>query len=429
MNEQALVKNSILEVFSKSGYSNPAQMTQRDFDYIATEIEKKSGILVSGTTIRRLALGDFSRLPQVATLNAIANYFEYSTWQDFKASRLKIDAAITTPTETHSTNGHVAAKPKRSKTMTIWIIAGVLILIAASSLYFFRSKHNTISNAEAAKFSCQRSTANEIPNTVIFNYDVDNVQADSFFIQQSWDKNRRVRIYKNKHTLTDIYYEPGYHIAKLIANDSIIKAIPIHIPTDRWFFYAIDNVRNYIPEYIKTDQFIDSGVLRLSKQQLQESNIDITKDKLYHYTWFPSEMKVKSDNFRLRTRIKMTEVRNNLCPYITIELFCQGYFVLIKTTKTGCANTAKLLLNQEIEGSETDLTALTFDVTQWTDVEIAVTNNIATISINNKQVYSAPNFDNVRLLSGLAFISNGLCEVDKVELVGGNGVVMYKNEF
>ncbi|MEI9809516.1 MAG: hypothetical protein WDO16_17520 [Bacteroidota bacterium] len=41
--------------------------------------------------------------------------------------------------------------------------------------------------------------------------------ADSFFIQQSWDKNRRVKIDKHSHTLTDIYYEPGYHIAKLIA--------------------------------------------------------------------------------------------------------------------------------------------------------------------------------------------------------------------
>src|SRR4029078_4753794 len=90
MNERDLVKEVILEVFNKSGYTDAAQMTQRDFDYISTEIEKKSGIVISGITVKRLALGDFSRLPQVATLNAIANYFDHKTWQDLKASRTAI---------------------------------------------------------------------------------------------------------------------------------------------------------------------------------------------------------------------------------------------------------------------------------------------------------------------------------------------------
>ena len=268
-----------------------------------------------------------------------------------------------------------------------------------------------------------------MPNTVIFNYDIDQVHADSFFIQQSWDKNRRKRIYKNTHTITDIYYEPGYHIAKLIANDSIIKTIDVHIPTDRWFFYAIDNIANYIPEYIKTDKYLNDGILGLSAQQVKENSIDITKDKLFHYTYFPSEMTVKSNNFRLKTRIRMNEVRNSLCPYITIELFCQGYFISMKTTNKGCANKASLLLSREIKGNETDLTALTFDVNQWTDVEIASTNNIVSIYINNKEVFSAPSFDHIKYISGFAFISNGLCEVDNLELTGQNGKIVYKNDF
>jgi len=428
MNERVLVKHSVLEIFGKSGYGSTAQMTQRDFDYIAAEIEKKSGILISGTTIKRLASGDFSKLPQVATLNAIANYFDYNTWQDFKASRLKPDATIKPADEPLSSNGSTAAL-KSSKPKLIYFIAGILILSVIAAFYFFKPKHHSISNVEKASFSCQRTSANEIPNTVIFKYDIDEVKADSFFIQQSWDNNRRKRIYKGKHTLTDIYYEPGYHIAKLIANDSVIKAIDVHIPTDRWFFYAIDNIPNYIPEYIKTDEYDKNGVLGLSIQQLQKNNIDITKDKLYHYTYFPSEMKVKSDNFRLRTRIRMNEVRNSLCPYITVELFCQGRFILMRTTKNGCANRASLLLGQEIKGNESDLTALTFDVNQWTDVEISVTNNIARIMINNKEVFSAASFDGARYISGLAFISNGICEVDNLELTGPDGTAVYKNEF
>ena len=425
MNERDLVKEVILEVFNKSGYADAAKMTQRDFDYISTEIEEKSGIVISGITIKRLALGDFSRLPQVATLNAIANYFDHKTWQDLKASRA---AVIKPEKETHAP---ITRKSGTGvlKNKLVYFSGSLLLVIVILGLFIFKSGRARVANAEKARFSCQRSTRNDMPNTVIFNYDIDQVHADSFFIQQSWDNHRRKRIYKNKHTFTDIYYEPGYHIAKLIANDSIIRTIDVHIPTDRWFFYAIDNIINYIPEYIKTGKDSTNGVLGISAQQVKENNIDITKDKLYHYTWFPSEMMAKSNNFRLKTRIRMNEVRTVLCPTITIELFCQGYFIVMRTTNKGCANKAALLLGQEVKGNDTDLTALTFDVHQWTDVEIASVNNIVSIYINNKPVFSAPSFDRIRFISGLAFISNGLCEVDKVELTGLDGKTVYKSEF
>ena len=125
----------------------------------------------------------------------------------------------------------------------------------------------------------------------------------------------------------------------------------------------------------------------------------------------------------------MNEVRNSLCPYITIELFCQGYFILMKTTNKGCANKASLLLNRDIKGNETDLTALTFDVSQWTDIEIAVINKAVTIKINDKVVYSTHFTTDTKYLTGLGYISNGLVEVDGVELGSLEGKVMYKNNF
>src|SRR5690349_13452817 len=89
MDEQTIVKNSIIEIFKLNGYHDLAAMTQRDFDHIGEQLKQKSGTLISGTTIKRLANAEFSRLPQIATLNAIANYFNYKTWQDYKAQKIK----------------------------------------------------------------------------------------------------------------------------------------------------------------------------------------------------------------------------------------------------------------------------------------------------------------------------------------------------
>lgn len=300
MDEHRLIEAGILEIFRENGFADATAMTQRDFDHISEQLRQKSGILISGTTIRRLAYGEFSRMPQIATLNAIASYFGYKNWQDYKSDKIRneqvdeparelnSEPAKRNPTRLKSTTRHETAPARTSTTFKYLSIP--LALIVIGSLYFFGATKTPVDHAEKATFSFKKNTSNDIPNSVVFSYNIDSVEADSFFIQQSWDANRRVRIHKNKYTLTDIYYEPGYHIAKLIANDSAIREVDVSIPTDRWFFYVIDNVPKYTPEYIKTERFINDGTLSLSVGQLLENKIDVSKDKRYHYVYFPSQI-------------------------------------------------------------------------------------------------------------------------------------------
>jgi len=417
MDEQTIIRESIIEVFNNNGYRDLASMTQRDFDHIGEQLKQKSGILISGTTIKRLAYGEFSRLPQIATLNAIANYFNYKTWQDYKADKIK-NAAGTEP----------AKKVRRPFSLKYLSIPGAMILLAG--IYFFGTSKGVVKNAESATFSFKKNTSNDIPNSVVFSYNIDDVQADSFFIQQSWDINRRVRIYKNKYTLTDIYYEPGYHIAKLIANDSAIRTVDVSIPTDRWFLYAIDNIANYTPEYIKADSFASNGSLGLTVEQLLENNIDVKKDKRYHYVYFPSKMTIPSDNFKFKTRVRMREARSNTCPYIEVELYCQRSLMIMRSTTRGCAHNAMIEFGEQVmKGIDTDLSSISMDVTQWTDIEIIVKDKVATVRLNDKEVFSTRFVTDTKFLAGLGYISNGLCEVDNAELTGLDGEVMYKNEF
>src|SRR5687768_1679029 len=174
-----------------------------------------------------------------------------------------------------------------------------------------------------AQFSARKTTSNDIPNTVVFNYNIDNVNADSFFIQQSWDRNRRVRIYKNNYTLTDIYYEPGYHKAKLIANDQIIKTVDVSIPTDRWFFSAKEKTPKSLPKYIQAGTGIHNGSLQLLPQEILNSQIDMQKENAYSHLYFPSKIEYSSDDFVLKFRIKINPVTNDFCPYYMAEVFCQ----------------------------------------------------------------------------------------------------------
>ena len=77
----------------------------------------------------------------------------------------------------------------------------------------------------------------------------------------------------------------------------------------------------------------------------------------------------------------------------------------------------------------TDLGNISFDVKEWNDVELLVKNKNVTVKINDKVVYETTYETSTKNIAGLAFISNGLCEVERVDLTGNDGVIVYRNEF
>jgi hypothetical protein len=430
MTEQGIVRESLIQVFKKNGYLELNHLTQRDFDHISSEIEVGTGTLISSSTIKRLLNGKFSRLPQVATLDAISKYLGYRSWQEYRSALVHRDGVL--PGEDKKQKPEIIVQKKAStefKRIKIAAIVCLSIGILVIAGFIQLSEKRRFPDFSKASFAARKNTTNEIPNTVVFNYNVDQIKADSFFIQQSWDRNRRVRIFKKNYVLTDIYYEPGYHIAKLIANDSVIRIVEISIPTDRWFLYAKDNPRS-IPEYINAPGSATDGIFSVTEKDVLDSKIDASKEKEYVYAYFPGKLEVSSDNYVLRTKVRVNEIKKNFCPYLMLEVFSQRYSMFFKCTPRGCSSEAMLQFgDQFVSGKESDLAFLGFDVTQWMDVELSVKDRHVKIFINNKEVFSTSYKHTSKLITGLAFISNGLCQVDFIEMKGLDGRIVYENDF
>ena len=254
--------------------------------------------------------------------------------------------------------------------------------------------------------------------------------ADSFFIQQSWDRNRRVRIDKNSHTLTDIYYEPGYHTAKLIANDQIIKTVDVSIPTDRWFFYAKEKLTAGLPRYIHPAKEVSDGALQLARDDLRNSGIDTQKENAYLQVYFPTRIESSSDDFALEFKIKVNPLNNDACPYLMSEIFCQRNFMFFKTTPKGCTSQSALQYGENaLSGRTNDLSALGMDVKAWQNVKLVVKNRKVSISINGIEAFNTTYRQSCGLITGLGFISNGLCAINFVDLKTGSGRNIYTNDF
>lgn len=431
ISEQELVKKSMEELCQKEGFPDPKAMVQRNLEFLAESIESKTGVLISLSTIKRLINGEFARLPQIATLNAIAVSLGYENWQGYKLNKTREPQIITEneydQNKPKLTNG---VPTKRSLYKRYMLVGGFTVLATLGLLAILKFQKPGVGNTAKAKFSAHKTTTNDLPNTVIFNYNIDEVIADSFFIQQSWDRNRRVRIYKNNYTLTDIYYEPGYHNAKLIANDQIIKTIDVSIPTDRWFFYAEDKTRKSQPKYIQAKTGINKGSLQLSLQEILDSQIDIQKENNYVHVYFPGKIENSSDDFIMKFRIKVNPVNNDFCPYFMAEVFCQKNFMFFTTTPKGCASEIITRFGENFRsGKSNDFSALATDPKIWQDVELTVKSKNVVIRINNKEVFSTTYQESAGLITGLGFISNGLVEVDFVEMKTLDGKDIYRNDF
>ncbi len=186
--------------------------------------------------------GLFDMLQIASTLNAFALCLGYQNWQDFK---------------TRKQESHPPPTPPARKIPWKLICSGLAIILIALTLFasHFSSGRN---HADASRHCSnprhcsQRLRPGRQPATISpirssLTTTSSNPDGSDGFCRRSSPETESETgeicyALLTPQTLTDIYYEPGYHNAKLIVNDQIIKTIGISIPTDHWFFYSKESL-------------------------------------------------------------------------------------------------------------------------------------------------------------------------------------------
>jgi hypothetical protein len=191
----ALCKQLIEEKFHFE--NDKGALRQRDLEYLADSIEETSGIKLSLSTLKRLWKKDYDQTPHPSTLEALISVLGYKSWQEFK-----LQQALTSPAS------FPAEKKKNNQPITRWMIFPVVAVLAIIFwLIAFRSGQRVKPNLVVkgpVTFTGNKTVSQGVPNTIIFNYDLRNVEADSFFFQQSWNDKEKVRIDPKGHYYSNI---------------------------------------------------------------------------------------------------------------------------------------------------------------------------------------------------------------------------------
>jgi len=417
-------KSNILTCRSKIeqllNWGDSSQWINQDFENLSDRIFTKTQVRLSVSTLKRIwGKVKYDNSPTMATLNALAQFLDYENWREFQGKNSLIEnEVVTQPLPIEKNKNRVPSKIFRISSIAAIMLVGlalIFLLVKGTS----KQKEAT----SEAKFEL-RKISDDLPNSVVFNYDASAFHSDSVFIQQSWDPNRRERVDPNGKQHTSIYYSPGYFIAKLIVDNKIIKEDAVFIKTKGWKGFI--NNDEPIPVYLSADDIKKKTILSVSNEQMKEK----MGSPLFNNTWVTyANVRefggLTGSAFQLDLKVRNTAtVEESLCRKIVITLLSKGGAIMIPLSTKGCISDIGVLTGERwISGKENDLSAFGCDFADFEKVTCKVADHIFEIYLNDKLVLKEEQKQSVDEIVGLRVSFEGPGEMKEVRLSNSQKVV------
>ncbi|MEL6305724.1 MAG: hypothetical protein AAFQ20_13155 [Bacteroidota bacterium] len=398
--------------------------SQKDFEFLSFFIEEKTGCRLSVSTLKRIWSNDYQRLPHISTLNALSTAAFDKNWQHLKSASIANRNAKKAGSDKKSSVGQKKSYPKIAVGLLL-LIPIVLILIGGETAIQKGQPKKT--EVTEVPFGHTKTLENQLPNTVVFQYDIEAIDANRFFLQQSWDKSRRVEIFKGARERTDIYYIPGYFTAKLIADEEVIKEMPVHITYKNWFIAARQPMSNIVT--FDKDLWLRKDYLGIDTETLGSKGIDVNRNFQLAY-YHVKDFDVDGDNLTYKASFRMDPLENVDCPIMNIHLQGTNGYYWIMIGNKGCGSELSQRVGDKLhDGKTQDLTKLTTNMYQWNEFEIRAVDKNVHIAVNGSEVFSTSYKTPIDGIMEISYFFNGMGQIDNVELKDGQEEIKFSDEF
>ncbi|MGM5471344.1 hypothetical protein ACS386_13785 [Flavobacteriaceae bacterium LMO-SS05] len=395
--ENTLINACLAIIEKKLGWGASTQWHHDVFVELSALIQAETKTLLSTTTLKRVwGKIHYPNAPSISTLNSLSQFAGYTNWRDFKT---KTSAKQPTWIER-----------KIHPNLGIIVPSAAILAVIFISLFSMIRINKDLSTADLAKikFTCHPVTT-DIPNSVVFDFDLNETKSDSIYIQQFWDITKTIKINAQQKQATGIYYYPGYFRAKLLVDGTIIKEHDLFIKSNGWLA-TIDY--QPIPKYIKQLE-----TLRLPSNIIHDiASSEQPLTSTFHYI---DDFKALSgDNFKLQTTIK--NVYNDkwaVCQNATIIIVGTKSAHMIPFAISGCASNMGMMMSDVyLSGKEHDLSALSVDLSKLTALKIEVINKRISVFAENKKLFSSTYHASIGQIVGLRYRFLGAGEVRQIRL-------------
>ncbi len=399
--EYELVQTCLQEIERKLNWG-PSNTWHNDvFVELSEHIQQHTQVLLSPTTLKRVwGKVDYKSTPSITTLNTLAQYTGYQNWRDFK-------------------NKSSTKKPSRfyqkiTSNLGVIMLGASLMTIVFISFYSLKSSDSRNETLDLSKISfSSRPVTSGLPNSVVFNVDLDGISSDSIYIQQYWDPNKTIKLSKGQKQATGQYYLPGYFRAKLLVDGKIIKRHDLYIKSDGWLG-TVDY--EPIPKYVQTKE-ITAGPLAFSAEILEEikSNEKPISSTFHLVDDFES---ISGDNFVLNTTLKNSyNEKWAVCQHVAIFVLGTKSSLIIPFSIPGCTSEIGVMMSDVyLNGKKHDLSGLGVDMSVHRNFRIAVKDKKLSVSLEGTELFRGSYTESIGEIAGLRYRFLGAGEISSIIL-------------
>ena len=405
------------------------KLKQRDLEYLSNLIEEKSRVKLSVSTLKRLWKGDPQQLPHPSTLDALVSILEFKDWQDFKKQNVAL-------LETERPNQNSTKNKRSIRAVPVFIVLGFIVLLIGFFVIQGFNKKGSVVVTKEVLFTADKTVTSGVPNTVIFNYDLSGVKADSFFIQQSWNPRDKVSIDPKKNYHSATYYTPGFHFARIMANDSILKFQRVHIKTDGWLPLIKYDISGRKPTYLDASVIESDGIIRTTPEVFRQANVDVTNDFYLRYYNIRDFDGIDANNFDLETRFKCDKlsfdepVSTVACPLMEVMVITEQNVFFIPITTKGCIGELEIAVGEVyVSSKDHDLSAFGADVYNWQVLRVRNENKKVSIILNDAVIHELRYMNDFGKIKGIIYTFTGPGSVDFLRFKNVKGDLVFADEF
>lgn len=375
MDHQMLLKKCLSQIEKSLGWVDSENWQHQHFELLSQQIFEKTRVSLSPLTLKRLwGKVSYHSSPSVTTLDTLAKYLGYQNWIEYQHQA---------ENKQRNTWSRLFTRYERWPQAILFLLLAVLFLVLGiRAIPQFQSK-----DYDDFEFSVQ-PLVNKIPNTVHFNYNVKNTDADSVIIQQYWDPNMHHVVDKNKTVFSCIYYYPGYYKAKLVLDQTVVAQQDLYIKSGGWL--GIIN-KNPVPHYLDLKTIARGNVLEITASDLNQAGFDLRNEVPYTTIDLVEEFEgIQGNNFQLQAAFKQTyPLGPAVCQKSALMILCSDGYFMIPFSIKGCVSELQMNIPEKvIRARDHDLQALGLEYPGFVQVDLEVLQGEFDLTINNDQHFS-----------------------------------------
>ena len=409
---------------AKLGWGQSEHWSTKDFQQLSDHIKAETGILLSISTLKRFfGTVKSDTNPSASTLDTLCEFMGYQNWRVFTENQYQLNVAAdrrTIPLLSSLMNAHTGFIPYGK---VLWLLL-IFVGLALISGFFVQSDTSARQFPKDIPFNIKQ-VSKGLPNTVIFQYDLDGIDCKRVEIQQYWDESKRFEVDKNAKEAAILYHYPGYYRAKLVLDGQIVEERDLYIASDGWLG-TIEYPGQ--PRYLLDSDMAASETLSASASILKNLEEKDTFNWMSFYYLKDFENLAGAD-FELQTAFKNTMRHgNNPCQKTKLRLVGTEGAVSIHFSIPGCvANNIIYLNGRMVRGGDSDLSMLGCDYTEFVPIEVKKTGKQLQLIRTGEVVFSDTLSYDLGQIAGLSFHFMGAGAVDYVDIKSGESQLIYDN--